>query len=174
MFNLARKIRAARQDETGASELVTTLFMLPLALFLILTLIDVSMYFNARSAVQNVTREGARQAAMWGGTGNHEKVRLNPGNTSTAQNISATLYDPVTGKCKQAGCTQPPEVKCDTYVNGAARTSAQKAGDRIVCRTTFHYKTVTPGSDYFGFSAAIGNTIVIEETTLSETGYRAP
>lgn len=172
MFNLARKMRAVRKEETGASELVTTLFMLPLALFLILTLIDVSMYFNARSAVQNVTREGARQAAMWGGTGTHQNVRLNPGSTSTAQNIKNTLYDSESDRCKQAGCTKQPEVKCDTFVGGSARTSAKNAGDRIVCRTTFYYKTVTPGSDYFGFAAAIGNKIIIEETTLSETGYR--
>lgn len=172
MFNLARKLRAIRKEETGASELVTTLFMLPLALFLILTLIDVSMYFNARSAVQNVTREGARQAAMWGGTGAHNTVRLNPGSTTTAQNIKNALYDAEKKGCKQAGCTQQPDVTCTTYVGASARNVATNAGDKIVCRTTFYYSTVTPGSDYFGFSAAIGNKIVIEETTLSETGYR--
>lgn len=172
MFNLVSKMRAIRKEESGASELVTTLFMLPLALFLILTLIDVSMYFNARSAVQNVTREGARQAAMWGGTGTHNTVRLNPGSTSTAQNIANALYNSETGQCKQAGCTKAPEVKCDTYVGASRANAAKTAGDRIVCRTTFYYSTVTPGSDYFGFAAAIGNKIVIEETTLSETGYR--
>lgn len=172
MFNLVRKMRALRKDETGASELVTTLFMLPLALFLILTLIDVSMYFNARSSVQNVTREGARQAAMWGGTGSNQTVRLNPGGTTTAQNIKNTLFDSETNRCKQAGCTKAPEVTCVTKVGNSNLNVAKNAGDRIVCRTTFYYKTVTPGSDYFGFAAAIGNKIVIEETTLSETGYR--
>lgn len=172
MFKLAQKLRSMRKDEAGASELVTTLFMLPLALFLILTLIDVSMYFNARSAVQNVTREGVRQAGMWGGTGNHTTVRLNPGTTTTADNIKNALYDSVTGKCKQMGCTQPPEVVCGTYVGGIKKNAAQNAGDKISCTTTFYYKTVTPGSDYYGFAAAIGNKIVITETALSETGYR--
>lgn len=172
MFKLAQKMRALRKEETGASELVTTLFMLPLALFLILTLIDVSMYFNTRSAVQNVTREGVRQAAMWGGTGTHNTVRLNPGTTGTAQNIKNALYDSASGSCKQMACKQPPVVVCDTYVKGVKAYAAKNAGDEIVCTTTFYYSTVTPGADYFGFSAAIGNKIVIKETALSETGYR--
>lgn len=172
MFKIVNKLRHWRKNEEGASELVTTLFMLPLALFLILTLIDVSMYFNARSSVQNVTREGVRQAAMWGGTGGHNYVRLNPTNNTTAQAIKNTLYDSETGKCTQMGCKQPPQVTCTTITSGGGSQVARNSGDKVTCTTTFYYKTVTPGADYFGFSAAIGDKIVLTESALTETGYR--
>ena len=172
MFKFANKLRHWRKGEEGASELVTTLFMLPLALFLILTLIDVSMYFNARSSVQNVTREGVRQAAMWGGTGAHNTVRLNPSNITTAGAIKNTLYDSGSGKCLQVGCTKPPEVTCTTKTSAGNSSVAKNAGDKVTCTTTFYYRTVTPGSDYFGFAAAIGNKITLTETALTETGYR--
>lgn len=173
MFKVIQKMRSLRKTEDGASELVTTLFMLPLALFLILSLIDVSLYFNARSTVQNDTREGVRQAAMWGGTGAKNTVRLNPGNTTTAQNIKNVMYDSATGKCKQGGCTKAPVVSCKTITSASANASvAKKAGDRVTCTTTYYYKTVTPGSDYFGFGAITGSSITITETALSETGYK--
>lgn len=172
MFKFANKLRHWRKGEEGASELVTTLFMLPLALFLILTLIDVSMYFNARSSVQNVTREGVRQAAMWGGTGGKEHVRLNPTSTPTATAIKNSLFDSESNKCKQAGCTKPPIVTCTTKTSTGNSNVAKNAGDTVTCTTTFYYKTVTPGSDYFGFAAAIGNEIKLTESALTETGYR--
>lgn len=154
MFKLMQKVR---RREDGSADLVTTVLLLPLALFLILSLIDVSMYFTQRSSVQNETREGVRLAAMWGGTA--KGVRLNNTGLSVPQHIAASLPK---GK---------PKVSCS--ISGSTKkTIATNAGEKVSCTTTYTYRTVTPGSDYFGFGAITGKNIVITETALTETGYR--
>lgn len=153
MFKLMQKVQ---RREDGSSDLVTTILLLPLALFLLLSLIDVSMYFTARSSVQNETREGVRLAAMWGGTSSG--VRLNNTGKSVQSHIASSLSN---GK---------PKVTCS--IAGKNKAIATYAGEKVACTTTYTYKTVTPGSDYFGFGAITGKKIVITETALTETGYR--
>lgn len=170
MIEKLRNFVKKRRNEDGAADLVVTLFMLPLAVFLILALIDLSMYMNTRSSVESVLRDATRQSAMWGGTGTaYDGVRLNTTGLSAAQRISNSLMisDGTTSKCKFSNCVpgKPPVVTCDSV-------RVANAGATITCSVTYYYKTVTPGTDLLGFAAITSKGFTISSTAISETGYR--
>ena len=152
-----------RRNENGSAEIITTLFVMPFLLYLILALVDISLYMNTRSSVESVTRDGVRQAAMWGGTS--EKVRLNPTGKSVGTIIFDRLY--TGGKCTYSNCIEPPSVTCDSL-------QVSNAGTPITCTVTYKYKSVVPGMSLLGFEGITKNAdgFTISEKALSETGYR--
>lgn len=167
MIEKLRNFVKKRRNEDGSADLVVTLFMLPFAVFLILALIDLSMYMNTRSSVESVLRDNTRQSAMWGGTGTvYDGVRLNTTNLNAAQRIQNSLLTD-TGKCKYSGCVpgKLPVATCNP-----ARVAT--AGTTITCKVTYYYKTVTPGTDLLGFAAITSSGFTITSTAISETGYR--
>jgi Flp pilus assembly protein TadG len=167
MIEKLRNFVKKRSNENGAADLVVTLFMLPLAVFLILALIDLSMYMNTRSSIESVVRDATRQSAMWGGTGTaYDGVRLNTTGLSAAQRIANSLVKS-DGKCKYSNCVSG---KLPTVTCNPAKVTV--AGTTITCSVTYYYKTVTPGTDLLGFAAITSKGFTISSTAISETGYR--
>jgi Flp pilus assembly protein TadG len=172
MIEKLRNFVKKRRNENGSADLVVTLFMLPLAVFLILALIDLSMYMNTRSSVESVVRDATRQSAMWGGTGTvADGVRLNSTGLSAPQRIANSLVrsggSSSDVKCKFSNCVpgKAPVATCDSV-------RVANAGATITCSVTYYYKTVTPGTDLLGFSAITSKGFTITSTAISETGYR--
>lgn len=151
-----RKIR----DESGSTEVVTTLIMIPLVLWLILSLIDVSLYFQARTSVQNVARDASRQVAVWGGNDSN----LKPYQGSVSTNAYNSLYNVNTGKCTVGACSQPPTVTCTPSI-------APNAGTEARCTVVYHYKAINPGNPLTGFTGFMNKPITITEVARSETGF---
>lgn len=57
------------RGDRGDSTLVSTIIVIPLILASLITLIDLSLYFNNRSFIVNATRDSARTVAIFGGDG---------------------------------------------------------------------------------------------------------
>lgn len=152
-----------RKDENGSAEIITTLFVMPFLLYLILALVDVSLYMNTRSSVESVTRDGVRQAAMWGGSSG--EVRLNPTGKDVSTLIQNRLFNG--DKCTYSNCIAPPDVTCSPAV-------VNYSGTEISCTVTYKYKSVVPGLSLIGFENITKNPngFTITEKALSETGYR--
>jgi Flp pilus assembly protein TadG len=153
------KILKQKKSERGSGEVITALIMLPLVIWLIFSLIDVSLYFTARSNVQNVTRDAARQVAVWGGNAS----RLNPSNQAVDKAAYNLLY--VNGKCTASSCTKPPVVKCTPQVTTVA-------GQTVACSTTYHYSAANKNNPISGFASILNRSFTITETARSETGFR--
>lgn len=58
-----------RHKDSGDSELVSLLILLPLVLMLLFTMVDTTIYFANRSQIQSAVRDGARSVAIMGGNG---------------------------------------------------------------------------------------------------------
>lgn len=158
MFKLMRKIR---QNDSGSGEVIATLFMTPIVLWLIFSLIDVSAYFQARTSVQNAARDGARQVAIWGGNNSP----LNPTTQSVAQITKNNIYNASTGKCTPGACKQPPKVTCTPD-----RTA--QAGQQVSCTIVYYYQPAASGNPFTGFTGFLNNSFTITETARAETGIR--
>lgn len=63
------KIRKLFGSDRGDSTLVSTILVIPLILGILITMIDVAVYFGNRGQILNVARDGARQVAIFGGDG---------------------------------------------------------------------------------------------------------
>jgi hypothetical protein len=164
-MELIRKIIKMRKREEGAADLIVTLATIPFAVILILALIDISLFLNTKSYVQSSVRDGVRQAAMWGGSGDPSQVRLNTSGAKTQTNILNKIWDSSKGVCTQSHCESKPIVFCD-------REIATAAGQNIRCTVTYHYSSIVPASDLLGFGAITGAPFTVVENGLSETGYR--
>lgn len=67
-FSQIRKIR--RLSDRADSTIVSTVIIIPLFIGLLLTFVDMSIWFSNRSMVQDISRSGARTVAIFGGAGN--------------------------------------------------------------------------------------------------------
>lgn len=163
---IRKKLHFNRDNETG-SDIVTTIFLLPFFVALLFSIIDVSTYFQTRTQVQNVTRDGARLTALMGGTSS--SIPLNQDKFgSGGQNVTNYVYSRLVnagGYCVFSGCTTPPIVNCGPNV---ATNLTQDA----YCDVTYHYSGVG-GSivTWLGFDQITGITIHSRETFKVETAW---
>jgi Flp pilus assembly protein TadG len=159
--------------ESGASDIVVTLFMMPIVLGLVFALIDISSYFQVRAQVQNITRDGARQVALYGGTS--PTIPLNvqkTGGTDVTSQVFAKLYK--NGNCTLSACgsgtesgtaAKSPSVTCTPSI---ARTLNANA----TCSVTYYYRSIGGGiAQNLGFGAIVSVPIKISETFKVETRY---
>lgn len=160
------------KKERGAAEIVQTLFMLPLVLVLIFAMIDIGFFFSARTTVQNMTRDAARQVAMAGGV----DTRLSTYDIEAA--LSKSIYDPAKGKCSYIGCSGPPS-KVDCYVinsNGKKANQAREAGQDVACEVTYKYTPISFFNNGVLFSKGKGDFLsrnyTLIEHARSETGFQ--
>lgn len=160
MFKLANRLKETRDYEEG-SDIVTTLFMIPFILGLIFVMVDVSSYFQARSAVQSIVRDGARQVALYGGQA--ANIPLNEADKSVANQVRSRLWQ--NGQCVVSACTSAPVVVC-----GPNRATSLNAD--AFCRVTYSYRGFGGGLvQWLGFGAVIDPPFEIEERFKVETKY---
>lgn len=166
MMEKIRKAMRKRDREQGAADMIVTLATIPFAIFLILALLDISLFLNTKSHVEASVRDGVRQAAMWGGAGDPSQVRLNVSGKSTEQNIKDKLWvSSGEGYCTHSRCVKAPEVSCPVKV-------ARTAGTKLTCSVRYYYSSIVPGSDLLGFGSIVNEPYTVTEYSISETGYR--
>lgn len=154
-----RILRAtAHKDKEAGDSVVTSLFMIPFAIFLLFAMVNMSMYFQARGQVQNIARDGARQVALYGG--NSRDVPRNDRGTDVSQIVYNKLYSG--GNCTISGCTKPPVVTCGPNISNSA-------GSDVYCEVTYFFNPVA--NDIFGFGNITAQQFKVRETYVSETGY---
>lgn len=64
-----KAIRKKMTSDRGDSTLVSTILVIPLILGILITMIDVSIYFADRSQLMNMSRDAVRTIAIYGGNG---------------------------------------------------------------------------------------------------------
>lgn len=154
-------------QETGASDLVVTLFMIPLFVAILFAIVDVSTYFQTKTQVQNFTRDGARMVALLGGS--ESSIPLNREKFGgTGVNVASYVREKLVdgeGNCKISGCSAPPVVTCTPGI-------ARNLNDDAVCTVTYYYRGVGGQlTEMLGFGAITGNTIVASESFKVETSW---
>lgn len=174
MRNL-RQALLARRNERGSADLVTTLMLLPLLVFIILALIEVSVYMQTRTSVQNALADATRQVAAYGG----DNTRLNPNSQAISTQLSNTLYR--NGRCTYSHCEngKRPVVQCgivqSTPSSGVptfrSTAYATSPGQEVACYVNYPYKGVTGGGWLLGFEQ-IAKPFTVVEYSRTEVGFR--
>lgn len=149
-----------RLNERG--DIVQTVLMFPIALFLLFALINLSSFFQLRAEVQNVARDGARLTALYGGQG------VNAVRNTTGQSVETRLMNQlwIAGKCTLSYCTAKPLIDCTPDV-------ATSAGQTVTCNIKYAYSPIAPVPDGLeGFNGVINQPISVTATYVSETGKK--
>ena len=157
-------------SERGDAELVSLLFMLPFSIMLMLSFIDLSVYFNVRASVQQQALNGARLTALYGGSS--AGLTTNPDRKNTGDIIDANIYSG--GRCQYAGgCPTgyKPDATCYVLNNDGSRaTRATRAGQQAVCEIKYKFAPVVQG-DIFGFVGITTGQFTVKGTYYTETGF---
>lgn len=167
MLDKLRSRISPNYDKEEGSDIVVTLFMLPLFVALLFAMIDVSTYFQTRTQVQNITRDGARLVALMGGTS--PTISLNKEKFGgSGMNVSTYVYSRLTdgsGNCAISGCTKNPVVTCGPSV-------ASRLGQDAYCEVKYYYSGVGGGIvGWLGFDSITNITIDSRETFKVETSW---
>lgn len=164
--NKLQRKKNLSDSETG-SEIVTTLFLIPLFVAILFAIVDVSTYFQTKTQVQNITRDGARTVALLGGTST--TIPLNKDKFGgSGINVTNYVYDKLvdgSGNCRISGCSAPPTVTCSPNIATAISANA-------TCTVNYRYRGVGGALvEWLGFGAITGNVITATETFKVETAW---
>lgn len=163
MFKAMSKFRGWQKRHTNErGDVVQTIFMVPIAIFLLFALINLSSYFSLRAQVMDTARSGARLVALYGGNGTGA-VMNNTGKTVEAT-ILGTLWDGT--NCKLSYCTQKPVVSCSP-------TITRIAGELVTCNIKYYYSPIAPVPEGLeGFNGVTGQPMSVTSTYVAETGKK--
>lgn len=156
-----RTTRPRLRREDGSADIIVLLFTIPFILGLIFSLIDISSYFQTRSTVQNITRDGARQVALYGGSSS--SIPLNTSGSDVNTSVYNKLYQ--NGACLPSNCSAPPTVECGPGMATDLNADAY-------CKVSYRYGSVGGGLvEWLGFGTLLSYPIETNESFKVETKY---
>lgn len=170
-------------SDRGDSELVSLIILLPLVVAILITLVDVSIYFSNRAVIQGAVRDSARTVAIMGGNGDSKlatpiekkygekrgaackglegddvtKKAYNPGSSTAIECHALQAY------AENAGLVnvEVTSLKCDP-------PKTEKIGEKTQCIVEWNYGHV-PGSGLNLFRNDKGKIIGSENTTVGKS-----
>jgi hypothetical protein len=169
IMKIRERLMAKRNhsEKEHGSDLVVTLFMIPFFIALLFAIVDVSSYFQTKTQVQNITRDGARLVALMGGSSNEiplNKEKFGGSGKSVTKYVSERLVNS-SGQCIISGCNAPPTVTCGP-------TRASVLTQDAYCRVVYNYRGVGGGIvAWLGFDSITNNQIKTEEIFKVETSW---
>jgi Flp pilus assembly protein TadG len=162
------KLKEKFTSDRGDSTLVSTILVIPLILGILITMIDVSVYFANRGQVLNMVRDGARQVAIFGGDGTattatplekaygQSRTTVCAGlsaNPVISAAVKATTTATECSVLRNVGTTQGlislrvTDIQCGVANSAGAFTGTQTTniGQQVGCQLTWRYDSI-PGS----------------------------
>lgn len=165
--SVRERLLVRKNNSEEGNDIIVTLIMLPFVLALLFSMIDVSTYFQTKTQIQNVVRDGARQVSLYGGTSatlalnkeQHGGVGVNVTNE-----VKGKLWG--TSGCKLSMCIKEPVVQCGPSKSTSLDTDAY-------CTVTYYYKNMSMAlTKWLGLDALSNKTIKLTETFKVETKWR--
>lgn len=152
-------------NEDG-NDVVTLLFVLPIIVTLLFTMIDVSYYLQTRSMIQSAAQDGARMVALYGGQA--ADIPLNKYGKSVENLILPKVYDAENNKCVPSSCLEVPVVTCTPDVV----TESMGLGTEVSCNIRYVFAPASLGlAKLIGFDSLLASEINVTQTSVSETYY---
>lgn len=163
MFKAMSKFRKWQKKHTNErGDVVQTVFMLPIAVFLLFALINLSSYFSLRAQVMDTARNGARLVALYGG--NSTGAVMNTQGKTVDTIVLGTLWDG--NKCTLSYCTEKPVVSCSP-------TITKNAGELVTCNIKYYYSPIAPVPPTLkGLNGVTGQPMSVTATYVAETGKK--
>lgn len=155
-----RKWLDRHTNERG--DIVQTILMLPIAIFLLFSLINLSSYFQLRAELQDTARSGARLVALYGGNGTGAVLN------HTGKTVEATILGNIWDgeKCTLSYCASKPTVKCSP-------TITKIAGEIVTCNIKYYYSPIAPvPSGLEGLNGVSSQPMSVSSTYVAETGKK--
>lgn len=148
------------KEDKGASNTVSFIVIILFVMALLVSFIDVGVYFNVKNEMTAAAENGARNVALYGGTdGALRNARSNGGSIVNAAEdvVRASIH----GKYEQAGAT--PIIQ---NVNVECGPPKSAAGNKVFCDVTYKYNGIAGNFGFFQLGN--NNDMKVTGTAVSE------
>lgn len=158
-MNILKRIK----NEKGASNTISFIVIIAFIMVMLVSFIDVGLYFNARNQMQSAADNGARSVAMFGG--NDNAIRSARGGTISPEEL-VRVSIPDSYKNPTANRTVVLE-----DINCHPDSGRIRAGDPVYCDVTYVYNGIAGGFGLFNLgrgSSGDNDSMTVRGTSVSE------
>ena len=155
------------KSDKGASNTVSFIVIIAFIMTMLVSFIDVGLYFNTKNQMQTAADNGARSVAMYGG--NDTEVRdFRGGSTSPEELVRVSI--PEAYKNPTANKTVVLN-KVECKVESSKPGNKITAGDHVYCDVTYTYNGIAGGFGLFNLGrgkSGDNNSMVVRGSSVSE------
>lgn len=149
-----RYLKRLRSDE-GAANSISFMVIIFFVMLIMVSFIDMGMYFNVKNEMQSAAENGARNVALYGGTATSLRA------TKKATKAETVVSNSINDKFRKGGRSKTVTVK--NISCGPGRGVA--AGDKVWCRVEYQYKGLIGNKGLFFKS---DQNVIVEGSSVSE------
>ena len=164
---MKKRILKRLKNSKGASATIEMIFIILLLFLVATTVMDIGIYFNNRYTITNAAQNGARLAAVFGGTESNAVSQTYGINTVSQDCLDIGVNNPVACSVVQEikNGTKPVAITVTSVECGPNKTT--KIGDRTWCNVKFIYHGLPAGT-----FAAIRHEHTVQMTAESEVVWK--
>lgn len=164
-MGILRKFKSFKKpkEDKGAAETVSFIVIVFFVMWILISFIDVGIYFNVKNDMKSAAENGARNVALYGGT--DTGLRDSRSNSTPAKKVvENSIYTRSSSKV-----IENPEVSCGVIDKNGVKGEKGEAGDTTYCDVTYKYNGLAKG---FGLFFLGGTEITAKGTAVSEVNTK--
>ena len=153
-MNILKKIK----EDKGAANTVSFMVVMLFIMTLLISFIDVGLFFNTKNTMQAAAENGARNVALYGGMDNALTAQLKP--KSPIEVVRDSIPQNFRSTDKNAR-VKILDIKC------SPESGSINAGDEVFCEVQYSYKSIAGKLGLFNIGRDSAVTTVLG-TSVSE------
>lgn len=161
------------KEDKGASNTVSFIFIIAFVMTLIVSFIDMGIYFNVKNELHTAAENGARNVAIYGATDGDLRLSDKRRDVLSAEQV---VMDSIHSNYTPSGAKKPVvelgQIKCypDKNGNGTTLGRKPKAGDPVWCEIKYKYNGIA--GNFSLFNIASGGEKTIKGYAVSEVNIK--
>lgn len=159
MFKVKERLKRVKEDH-GASHIISFMFIMFFTMIIILSFLDIGIYFNSKGELQNAAENGARNVALYGGT--EGSFRAAKGGTPAVDVVRASIKSNFEATSRGTQVVQVNSIECGPGSTGA--------GAPVWCKVSYKYNGIA--GPFSLFSIVKNSDTVVYGTGVSEVNVK--
>lgn len=124
------------KEDSGAANSVSFIIIIFVVMLIMVSFIDIGIYFNVKNEMQSAAENGARNVALYGGSQTTTLRRVKGTAYRDVKDAEEVVLESINYKFKEGGGSKTVEVK--TVSCGPSGGAA--AGDKVWCNVDYIYR----------------------------------
>ena len=157
------------KSDKGASNTISFIVIIAFIMTMLVSFIDVGLYFNTKNQMQTAADNGARSVAMYGDAEEETEIRdLRGGSTSPEQLVRISIPEAYKNPTENKTVVLN---KVECKVKNSKPGNVVTAGDHVYCDVTYTYNGIAGGFGLFNLGrgkSGDNNSMTVRGSSVSE------
>ena len=149
------------KEEEGSANTVSFIVIMFFVMVLLISMIDMGIYFNVKNEMRSAAEAGARNVALYGGTGG-ELRGVRAGVNDAEEVVEAAIQSNYKNESGKTPIVELGGIACEP-------NKTPHAGDKVSCSVNYKYNGIAGEFSLFRIN---GVDVTVKGTTVSEVGHR--